>query len=160
WMFNLWLTDRVATGRSLTVPEPGDTLLRVARDGTTPSRDPVAVAVGNLPECEETVRKGRARLAGPLIGYSTARPPGRTGELVERVLAQTGVNPDGFRMPTFPELASAGAWRPATLATPPISVRDSADSVVVGFALPKGSYATVVLRELLKPGAIPEPVGA
>ncbi|MCI4322369.1 MAG: tRNA pseudouridine(13) synthase TruD, partial [Thermoplasmata archaeon] len=120
------------------------------------SRDPVAVAAGNLPECQETVRKGRARLAGPLIGYETARPAGLSGELFDRVLDRTHVDPDGFRLPTFPELASAGAWRPATIATPPISVRDSAESVVVGFALPKGSYATVVLRELLKPGATAE----
>jgi tRNA pseudouridine13 synthase len=157
WMFNLWLTERVAVGRSLVVPEPGDTLLRVARDGTTPSRDPVAVAAGNLPECQETVRRGRARLAGPLIGYETGRTSGPAGDLVERVLAQTHVDPSGFRLPAFPELASVGAWRPATIAPPPISVRDSGESVVVGFALPKGCYATVVLRELLKPGATVEP---
>ena len=156
WMFNLWLLERVSAGRSLALPEVGDTLLRVARDGTTPSRDPVAVAAGNLPECQETVRKGRARLAGPLIGYETARPAGPSGELFDRVLDRTHVDPNGFRLPTFPELASAGAWRPATIATPPISVRDSAESIVVGFALPKGSYATVVLRELLKPGATAE----
>jgi tRNA pseudouridine13 synthase len=159
WMFNIWLSERAIVGRSLVVPEPGDTLLRVARDGTTPSRDPVSVADGNLHECQETVRKGRARLAGPLIGYDTARPAGASGELVERVLARTNVDPSGFRLPTFPELASAGAWRPATIGTPPISIRDSEASVVVGFALPKGSYATVVLRELLKPGATAEPGG-
>lgn len=154
WMFNLWLTARVGAGLSLSVPEPGDTLLRVARDGTTPSRDPVTVAEGNLPECRETVRRGRARLTGPLIGYATVRPPGRPGELFDQVLQGTGVAPSGFRLPAFPELASAGAWRPATVATPPIGVReDGPESAVVDFALPKGSYATVVLREFLKPGA-------
>jgi tRNA pseudouridine13 synthase len=153
WMFNRWVTERVAVGLSLVTPEPGDTLLRVARDGTTPSRDPVPVDDGNLPECRETVRKGRARLAGPLIGYASTNPGGRVGELFEKVLAETGVSPAGFRLPAFPELSSAGAWRPVAIGAPPIGLRADGDAVRLDFALPKGSYATVVVRELLKPGA-------
>jgi tRNA pseudouridine13 synthase len=152
WMFNRWVTDRAAAGLSLIVPEPGDTLLRVARDGTTPSRDPVPVEAGNLPECRETIRKGRARLAGPLIGYATKNPGGPVGALLDGVLRETGVEPSGFRLPAFPELSSAGAWRPVTIGTPPIGVRTEGDAVRLDFALPKGSYATVVVRELLKPG--------
>ncbi len=156
WMFNRWLSARVEIGLSLTEPEDGDTLLRVARDGTAPSRDPVPVDSGNLPECRETVRRGRARLAGPLIGYETERPGGRPGAIFDRVLAETGVAPSGFRLPSFPEISSAGAWRAATIAAPPVAFRAvSADAVGLDFALPKGSYATVVLRELLKTGAVP-----
>ncbi|MCI4326809.1 MAG: tRNA pseudouridine(13) synthase TruD [Thermoplasmata archaeon] len=156
WMFNRWLTARVELGMSLLEPEDGDTLLRVARDGTVPSRDPVPVDSGNLPECRETVRRGRARLAGPLIGYEMERPGGRPGTLFDRVLAETGVAPSGFRLPSFPEISSAGAWRAATIAAPPVGFRAGpGDAVVVDFALPKGSYATVVLRELLKAGAVP-----
>ncbi|MCI4370608.1 MAG: tRNA pseudouridine(13) synthase TruD, partial [Thermoplasmata archaeon] len=134
-------------------PVPGDTLLRVARDGTTPSRDAIPVEAGNLPECLDTVRKGRARLAGPLIGYATTNPGGPVGALLTQVLAETGIPPDGFRLPSFPELSSAGAWRPVTIATPPIGVRADGAGVRLDFALPKGSYATVIVRELLKPGA-------
>jgi tRNA pseudouridine13 synthase len=153
WMFNRWVTDRVTAGLSLSVPVAGDTLLRVARDGTTPSRDPIPVESGNLHECCETVRKGRARLAGPLIGYATSNPGGPVGDLLTGVLAETGVAPDGFRLPSFPELSSAGAWRPVTISTPPIGVRTDGAGVRLDFALPKGSYATVIVRELLKPGA-------
>jgi tRNA pseudouridine13 synthase len=153
WMFNLWVTERVASGLSLTTPVPGDTLLRMARDGTTPSRDPIPVEQGNLPECLDTVRKGRARLAGPLIGYATAHPGGPVGELLTHVLRETGISPDGFRLPSFPELSSAGAWRPVAIGTPPIGVRLDGSDARLDFALPKGSYATIILRELLKPGA-------
>lgn len=155
WMFNRWISAREAAGLSFTVPVPGDTLLRLARDGTTPSRDPIPVEEGNLHECRETVRKGRARLAGPLVGYLTPNPGGPVGALLDQVLAETKVSPPGFRLPSFPELSSAGAWRPVTIATPPLGLRPDGDGVGLSFALPKGSYATVVLRELLKPGATP-----
>jgi tRNA pseudouridine13 synthase len=158
WMFNLWLTARMEAGMSLTEPEDGDTLLRVARDGTAPSRDPVPVDSGNLPECRETVRKGRARLAAPLIGFESVRPAGRPGELFDRVLAETQVTPRGFRLPSFPEVSSAGAWRSSTIANPPLGIRaDGESAVTLDFALPKGSYATVVLRELQKLGSTPSP---
>lgn len=159
WMFNLWLTERVVAGLSLTVPEPGDMVLRVAADGSTPSREPVPVTTDNLEECRATVTRGRARLAAPLIGYATTRPDGPVGELYDRVLASTGVDPGGFRLPTFPELASAGAWRPATIPTPLIRLQDEgATALILEFSLPKGSYATILLRELLKPGASDTPV--
>jgi len=161
WMFNRWLVARDEAGLSMVEPEAGDTILRVVRDGTVPSRDPVPVDSGNRPECLETVRRGRARLAAPLIGYATERPPGRPGELFDRVLRETGVAPSGFRLPAFPEISSAGAWRAITIATPPLGIRpDGVDSVTVDFALPKGSYATVVVREFLKPGARPSDAGA
>jgi tRNA pseudouridine13 synthase len=154
WMFNLWLSERVEAGLSLTVPEAGDTVLRVAADGTTPSRDAVPVTGDNLLEVRDTVGRGRARRAGPVLGYSTPRPEGPVGALTDRVLSTTGVSLDGFRMPTFPEIASSGAWRPTTLPTPLVGVRpDGYDAAVLDFALPKGAYATVLLRELLKPGA-------
>jgi tRNA pseudouridine13 synthase len=156
WMFNRWLTARVEAGLSLVEPEAGDTILRVARDGTVPSRDPVPVDAGNLFECRETVRRGRARLAAPLIGYGTERPSGRPGELYDRVLRETGVTPNGFRLPSFPEISSAGAWRASTIAPPPVGIAVVGESTVrVDFALPKGSYATVLVREFLKPGAGP-----
>ena len=156
WLFNLWVSARAEAAVPLDEPQVGDTLLRVARDGTTPSRDPVPVGTENLTECRETVRRGRARVAGPLIGYETRRPAGGPGEWYDQVLEATGVRPTGFRLPSFPELASAGAWRPVTLPTPPIGIRlEDSGALVVAFALPKGSYATVVLRELLKPGAGP-----
>lgn len=156
WMFNVWMTERHAAGLSLTVPEPGDTVLRVAADGTIPSHDAVAVSADNLEEVRATVGRGRARLAGPLPGYATPAPSGPVGELTAKVWATAGVEPGGFRMPTFPELASAGAWRPATIATPLVSLRpDGEGAARLELALPKGSYATILVRELLKPGATP-----
>ena len=154
-VFNRWLTLRHQSGGSLTEPEEGDHIVRLARDGTLRGPDSVPVGADNLPECREMVARGRAMTAGPLVGFETPVAPGRPGSLLEEVLRSEGVDRSMFRMPRSPELASRGAWRALTIPPPPISIRAEDDRVRFCFGLPKGAYATVVLREFLKPGARP-----
>jgi tRNA pseudouridine13 synthase len=167
YLFNQFLTLRHADGIPLSRPVPGDVLLRVGRDGTVPTVDPVPVSPDNLPEAEAWVRSGNARVAGPLVGYATASPPGRPTELLAEVLAREGIDRAGFRVPVAPELASDGAWRPLEVPLPPIgwnatSVEGTAGrSLAFSFALPKGVYATVLLREIMKGAPVasdPRPV--
>ncbi len=159
-LFNRWVSRRFAMGVSLTAPVEGDHLLRVARDGTVPSLDPIPVSADNLPEARELVQRSRARLAGPLVGMETPELTGIPGEILGGLLAEEGVERADFRLPKFPEIASLGAWRPVWLPLPPIalahsapSTEDPTGSVEFVFALPKGAYATVLLREFLKAGS-------
>lgn len=161
-LFNRWLGERRRGGLSLDVPTDGDTVLRVRRDGTVPGTDPIAVSADNVEECGAWVRRGGARLAGPLIGFETPAASGVAGELIDRLLADEAVTRESFELPGFPELASHGSWRPSVAAVPPIGTHWDATgpeesrsgSVRLTFALPKGTYATVLLREFLKPGAV------
>ncbi|MCI4366419.1 MAG: tRNA pseudouridine(13) synthase TruD [Thermoplasmata archaeon] len=166
-LFNRYLTERKARALSFQEPTPGDHLLRIARDGTMPGRDPVPVSADNLGEASDTVRRGRAVLAGPLIGHETPRGSGIPGEIVEALLAEEGIERGSFILPRSPDLASAGTWRPLLIPVPPIaftdrrapaeepSAPDPGEGVWLRFGLPKGSYATVLLREFQKIGATP-----
>jgi len=164
-VFNRWVSRRVGLGLSLAEPEEGDVLLRVARDGTVPGTHAIPVRSDNLPECGDLVRRGRALVAGPLVGFETPPSVGRPGAILEELLAEEGITRRGFEVPSAPDLASRGTWRPALVAMPPIALRPDAptdaDSATRGpalwfdFALPKGSYATVLLREFTKTGARP-----
>ncbi|EQD68849.1 tRNA pseudouridine synthase D, partial [mine drainage metagenome] len=76
---------------------------------------------------------------------------GRPGELLGALLAAEAVDPAGFRTPALPEVASRGAARPIVVPLPPLGLTaEPPDAVRFRFALPKGSYATVLLREFLK----------
>ena len=159
FLFNRWLSARHARGLSMTAPLAGDTLLRVARNGTIPGTSPVPVSSDNLPECAELAQRGRAVVAGPLVGHATPRPEGVPGELLAEVLSADGLGPEAFRLPKTPDLASAGSWRAALIPTPPIAIEPGTGRTGSGswfrFSLPKGSYATVLLREFTKTDARP-----
>ena len=156
-LFNRYLSRRRAAGLSFSEPDPGDWLLRLARDGTVPGRDPVPVSEDNLTEARALVAQGKARLAGPLVGYSTPSLGGPGGEIFERILAEDGVARDHFRLPKTPDLASAGNWRPFWCPAPAIELGwegpASDRALRFAFNLPRGSYATVLLREFTKRGA-------
>jgi tRNA pseudouridine13 synthase len=162
WSFNRWLSARHRHGSSFVEPIVGDTLLRVARDGTVPGTGPVPVLADNLPECTDWVQRGRARVAGPLVGFETELPDGPPGAWMREILHAEGIEAKDFELPRTPEIASRGSWRPAQVPIPPVGIREEmveagteegASGVWLSFALPKGTYATVLVRELSKTGA-------
>ncbi len=166
-LFNRWLVARNSEGWSLSEPRSGDHLLRMGPDGTVRTTDPIPVGSDNLTECRDLVARGRAAVAGPLVGFETPNEGGEVGHLIDRILEEEGVRSSDFALPKTPEMASAGSWRPAIVPMPPIAFRVDPDpsaaagpgpAVWVRFSLPKGAYATVLLRELLKSGAQPPAV--
>jgi tRNA pseudouridine13 synthase len=152
-LFNRWLSRRYRAGLPLDRPVPGDHVLRLGRDGTVRSQEGIPVAADNVAECADLVERRGALLAGPLVGYETPSTDGPAGAILEELLMEEGVDRAMFRLPATPEIASKGAWRPAVLPVPPIGLTAEASGVWFRFALPKGAYATVLLREFLKTGA-------
>ncbi len=153
-LFNRWVSARHDAGLSLTAPVAGDRIVRLARDGTVRAPDAVPVELDNLPECRELVARGRALLAGPLVGYETPADRSSPGELLDRILDEERVDRAMFRVPASPEVASRGAWRAVSVPLPPLAISPEENRVRFRFALPKGAYATVLLREYLKSGAV------
>lgn len=153
YLFNRWLSDRVKEGLPLSAPVEGDEILRLGRDGSVRSQEGVPVGADNLVECADLVARGRALVAGPLVGFVTPVSSGSPGLLLERLLATEGVDRTMFRLPATPEIASRGAARPVLVPMPPMGISPERDEQVrFQFALPKGAYATVLLREFLKDG--------
>jgi len=86
--------------------------------------------------------------SGPLFGPKMPSPEGVPGEMEQAVLAASGVAQADFGRKEAER--QPGARRPlrVPLLEAPEVLADQ-DSVLLKFALPSGSYATVVLRELL-----------
>jgi tRNA pseudouridine13 synthase len=156
-IFNRWLGKRHRAEVPFDRPVAGDRIVRLSRDGTARGPESVPVATDNLVECVELVARGRALVAGPLVGYETTTDGGWPGEALEGILREEGVDRAMFRLPSTPEVASRGAWRPVTVAVPPLAIEGVDAGVRFRFALPKGAYATVFLREFLKNGSVPSP---
>jgi len=151
YLFNLWMTRRAELGVPFDRPVEGDHILRLGRDGTVRSQEGIPAGADNLTECTDLVTRGRAQVAGPLVGYETPPGVGVPGEILEQLLREEGVDRAMFRLRAAPEVASKGAWRPVLVPLPPLFIApDGVDGVRFRFALPRGAYATVLLREFLK----------
>ncbi len=87
--------------------------------------------------------------SGPMFGFKMIEPGGRPGEIELEVLERAGLTLKSFRAARG--LKSKGARRPlrVPLGGPEAEACEGGD-IRVAFSLPPGSYATVVMDEVMK----------
>jgi Uncharacterized conserved protein len=86
----------------------------------------------------------------PVVGPGARMPRGKLGEVLLRVLKEEGLEAELFlKMPRG--LRVYGSYRRARLGVRDFSWRVAGSDVELRFTLPRGSYATVLLREVVKP---------
>jgi tRNA pseudouridine13 synthase len=87
--------------------------------------------------------------SGPMFGFKMIGPDGRPGDVESAALARAGLTLKSFRAARG--LKSKGARRPLRVPLGEPEVEACAgDDIVVTFSLPAGSYATVVMEEVMK----------
>mgnify|MGYP000585968673 CR=1 FL=1 len=94
----------------------------------------------------------------PLVGFKTDLKDNKPENITKEVLDEEGISQEDFRLQDFPELRSEGTYRRAfgdyrnfkVLSTDEDDLNMSKNKMTVSFDLPKGSYATVFLREIMK----------
>ncbi len=149
-LFNRILSERLARDLPFDRPIEGDVACFADRDAPDalelpdvrrlqPVTDRRVRSIGR--HCE----RGRAFVTAPLVGTETDLADGEPGEIEREVLAEYDLEPAAFDLPG--EFHSTGTRRAILVRT---ALDLETDPLSVSFALPKGSYATVVMREYLK----------
>lgn len=92
--------------------------------------------------------------SGPLYGYKVKLATGQAGILEESLLAKEKLAHEHFRIGKG--LALEGARRPLRVPLAEARVERVDNDLLLSFALPKGSYATSVLREIIKFASPPD----
>ena len=87
--------------------------------------------------------------SGPIFGYKMPLAKGAPGEVEQAILDKAHLTLDQFRLRIG--LKNKGVRRPMRVPIKDVSFEPHTDGFTVGFFLPKGSYATTVLREVIKP---------
>jgi tRNA pseudouridine13 synthase len=95
----------------------------------------------------------------PLVGYQQTPSAGKQGEIENKILEDEGVKLGNFKIPLMPEISSKGKLRTAITPVKDLRIDESVEDeanlgrmkMSLSFALMKGSYATVLLREFMKP---------
>jgi len=149
YLFNRMLSERLARGLPFDRPVAGDVVC-FTDDGLPDTDRLQRVDQRRVDTVTRHCRRGRAFVTAPLVGTDTDLGDGEPGDIERAVLEEAGVEPAAFELPG--EFGSTGTRRPVLVRTGVAvepGTRDG-EALVFRFALPKGSYATVLLREYLK----------
>jgi tRNA pseudouridine13 synthase len=158
YLFNRFLSERVKYDLPLNEVLVGDYVVGVERSGLPLTSVAKVATAENLSEVNNQVKVGRLRLALPIFGVKQKLSGGIMGKIENEVLEQEGLETTNLSFNVLSRTGGKGGLR--TTVTPirdfklqSISSNDAGDGVqaTVSFMLLRGSYATVVLREIMKP---------
>jgi len=148
YAFNRILSERLSRGLPFDRPVAGDVAcFAEAVDGVTlpdPDREQ-RVTERRVETVARHCERGRAFVTAPLVGTETELADGEPGEIERAVLDKLDLAPGDFDLPG--EFHSTGTRRAILVRT---DLGIERDPLTFEFSLPKGSYATVVLREFTK----------
>ncbi len=158
YLFNCFLSQRILNGLSLNTAITGDYYVHVERSGLPMVKTGKIVNADSLADVNKLINAGKIRVAVPIVGAKQKLSQGGMGEIEKQILEAEGVHAENFRIEALPETSGRGELR---MAISPIqtfklhevsSDTDSAKQQAdVGFMLLRGSYATMLLREIMKP---------
>jgi len=159
YLFNKFLSRRIACGLSLVRAEVGDYVVNVERSGLPMLTMHKIASAEALTEINKAIEAGKMRLAIPLIGFKQRTSLGVQGETEKQILEEEAISQEDFKIPAAPEISARGELRTAITPLNNFSLNEiSEDSAnpskhkaEVSFTLYRGSYATILLRELVKP---------
>ncbi|MGD6851521.1 MAG: tRNA pseudouridine(13) synthase TruD [Candidatus Bathyarchaeia archaeon] len=153
YLFNRFLSERLKRGLPPNLAVEGDFVVAVERSGLPLTTVVKAVTAQTLEDVNRQVAAGKLRVALPIVGAKQKLSGGVMGEIEADALAVEGVGDE--ERSWLNELSRAGGR--GGLRTTVAPVKDfslnaaGGNSAQVTFMLLRGCYATVLLRELMKP---------
>ena len=158
YLFNRFLSERIRNGFSLARAEVGDYVVSTERSGLPMIRTGKTVTVDSLADVNDAIRTGKVQVALPLVGERQRQSKGAMGQLEMQVLEAEGVRAEAFKVDVFPQISVRGGLRSIVSPIKDFGVHDvskgdnvKGNQAALDFMLLRGSYATVLLREIMKP---------
>lgn len=155
-LFNKIICERLKAGLLLNKAVVGDIVCYRSKENTPDPNRLEKVDEDNIDGINALLKRKRAFVTAPLFGSDTPLADGIPGEIERRLIEETGFTAEHFKSPAFPEVASRGLRKEILLEVEPSALVEPDDlfenktKVTLEFKLPKGSYATTVLREYMK----------
>ncbi|NJE06383.1 tRNA pseudouridine(13) synthase TruD [Thermococcus sp. M36] len=149
YLFNLYISRRIEEGIPLDEALVGDIVIQLK--GGIPYRDRTyRVTETNVSFVNGKIKKNQAMVSGPLFGFAMRRASGVPGRLEEEILEAEGISLEVFRKLPKP-MAEAGGRRELLIRPLELTYGYVPETgMCFRFFLPKGVYATSVLREIMK----------
>ncbi|MBM4400677.1 MAG: tRNA pseudouridine(13) synthase TruD, partial [Crenarchaeota archaeon] len=159
YLFNRFLSERIKNGFSLNKAEVGDYVVSVERSGLPMVNAAKIASAETVTETNELIKAGRMRVALPLIGLKQKGSKGAMGKIEKQILEEEGIETESFRVNAIPKISGKGGLRAVVAPIKDFKLQGIsayADNhrereANLSFMLLRGSYATVLLREIMKP---------
>lgn len=153
FLFNRFLSRRKSLGLPFNEARKGDQVMLLDEHGL-PSNVIFDITQKNEKRLNDLISKKEAVLCHPLVGFKSQI----TQEYIQQVLDEEKTSPAEFQIQNLPELSSRGSMRPILCQPMNFEVRavtqDELNSgkmkAILRFALRKGCYATILLKEFMK----------
>ncbi len=149
YLFNLILSQRMKEDLPLNKAIVGDVVLPVRNHRIMADRQGVPVTDENLEKVNRQIGEKKAFVSSILPGYKTHFGGGKMGQ-IEKKIIESHVSLDKFVIPDIPRLTSKGFRRILLAPLTNLDYTLHQNSVTMEFDLPKGCYATCLLREFMK----------
>lgn len=158
YLFNRFLSHRLMQGISIDEPQLGDYVVNTDRYGL-PTNSYTLASQQNLEDLQKAVKNKKMYVAIPLVGFKQATSAGQQGEIEKEILEEEDVKLEDFRVPSYPRMGAKGGLRAVITPIMDLSVQKAVEdslnpnrkSLKLDFTLNRGCYATVMLREFMKP---------
>ena len=156
YLFNLILSQRMQQNLPLNEAVVGDVVCFHNELGFADPDKVEKVSEDKLEGINRLIKRGRAFVTAPIFGSESELADGLEGEIERKVIEDENVSLNNFYIEKIPEISSKGTRRPV-LVPVKLNAEISEDELnperckaTLQFFLPKGSYATVLLREYMK----------
>jgi tRNA pseudouridine13 synthase len=157
FLFNKTLSKRCELGIPLNKAQIGDYVAKL-EDYDLPATNFTQVSTLSPKKVEKSSKEKKMRVAIPLIGFKQPLSDGIQREIEQEILETENVNPQDFRVSFMPEVGAPGRLRIILAPAINLLVEESEDlvnphkrKIILDFSLHRGSYATVLIREFMKP---------
>ncbi len=141
YLFNRTLSRALAEGEDVSAVRQGDNWAEASADGLSTG----------APRGVRDIPTERAVPMVQVVGYAFRDYGSRFDRCVRGVLESEGVKPGSFYVEEMQEVSAEGGFRRPHLAVMDPSWSVEGTTAVMKFTLGKGQYATVLMREVLKP---------
>ncbi len=101
-------------------------------------------------EVQNQIEDFQAHATAPLYGTKVPLAEGKIGDMERRILEEENLGLEDFTVPKMPKLGSHGLRRAIRFKIWDTTAEYTDEGVLLGFSIPKGCYATAVLREVMK----------
>lgn len=154
YLFNRVLSSRIEDAGNLRALIDGDRLQPLNGEGFS-----FTVTKSSISEAKAMLNSGKASLILPVLGFNSLRFEGSYKPIIKDVLEEEGVRLEDFKLSSFPGLRFPGSFRRASVLpkglvvgeAQPDEVNEGCLKVCISYELERGAYATIFLRELIKP---------